>query len=179
MLNCNHAAVEESTRQLTNQELVSKLKMGLGNWLTLGIQDHGEQIMILDGNAEDLTWSETIALMVLLERSLETRMSKRDWVKMLQKHSSNLVYKPEPKERMGYVYLMKNHRSGMFKIGFSKAPKYREKTLQSEEPEIEMLHHFKGTMEDEKDLHAQFADKRVRGEWFSLTQEEVDALLRF
>lgn len=41
---------------------------------------------------------------------------------------------------LGYVYLMKNSRNGLTKIGHSSNPVFREKTLQAEEPEINLLH---------------------------------------
>lgn len=72
----------------------------------------------------------------------------------------------------GYVYMISNKRNGYTKIGFSKKPKFREKTLQSEEPEIEMIFKGTGTMEDEKSLHDEYCSKRVRGEWFDLSDND-------
>ena len=68
------------------------------------------------------------------------------------------------------------------KIGISNQPIYREKTLQSEKPTIEMVankefpnrkiaHSF------EQALHSTYDEKRVRGEWFDLSQEEVDDII--
>lgn len=67
-----------------------------------------------------------------------------------------------------FVYLMANRRSGLFKIGRSKAPGLRERTLQGEEPEIEIVHKFQGYPADEVYWHARFHRQRVRGEWFRL-----------
>lgn len=65
------------------------------------------------------------------------------------------------------TYLMIDHNTNLYKIGSSDEPKYRERTLQSEKPTIELLY----VLEDnrEKELHERFAQYRVRGEWFDLS----------
>ena len=80
--------------------------------------------------------------------------------------------KKRPKK--GCVYLMVNDRNGYTKIGFTtKTPEYRESTLQSQEPEVRLINSFKGTMDDEQDLHTIFGEKRVRGEWFELDSSDI------
>ena len=80
--------------------------------------------------------------------------------------------------KTGYVYLMKNNRNGYVKIGFTtKEPEFREKTLASEDPDISLIHKQYGlTMKEEKKLHELYADKRLRGEWFDLSDNEVDLI---
>ncbi len=68
---------------------------------------------------------------------------------------------------------MKCNRTGFYKIGKSKNPKHREKTLQSESPSIQMIAVFNGQGWQEKDWHIHFAKCRVRGEWFNLTNIQV------
>lgn len=72
-----------------------------------------------------------------------------------------------------FIYLMKNRRNGYYKIGRSKNPKYRERTLQSEEPDVSLVWKVKGTHDDEKHLHKKFKSVRLRGEWFSLSGDDV------
>jgi len=73
----------------------------------------------------------------------------------------------------GNIYLMKNNRNGYTKIGFTKNnPKFRERTLQSEEPEINLILSYKGNLQDEENLHNQFDKKCIRGEWFDLNEED-------
>ncbi len=79
-------------------------------------------------------------------------------------------------QQKGFVYLCRDGRNGLVKIGFSTEPKFREKTLQSEVPEVQMLFNFPGTMALEKELHRKYQAHRVRGEWFSLTENEVETL---
>lgn len=80
------------------------------------------------------------------------------------------------KDRVGFVYVMQNRRNGLFKIGFSKRPSFREKTLQSEEPEVEMIFAYKGSIEIEKKIHDKYSKKRIRGEWFNLSKEDLASI---
>lgn len=82
------------------------------------------------------------------------------------------------KEEKCHVYLMHDTSNNMYKIGVSNSPVYREKTLQSEKPTIEMLSSKpfvsrKMAMTLEKSLHENYKEKRIRGEWFELTPTDV------
>ena len=66
------------------------------------------------------------------------------------------------------VYVMIDHNTGFYKIGRSKNPLRRERTLQSEKPTVDLLFYDDGSMADEKHLHKSYMNKRVRGEWFDL-----------
>ena len=66
------------------------------------------------------------------------------------------------------IYLMFNPRNGYTKIGRSIKPKAREKTLQGEDPETEIIALWNSPKSTEKDLHNKFSEKRIRGEWFDL-----------
>ncbi|MCB0735994.1 MAG: GIY-YIG nuclease family protein [Bacteroidetes bacterium] len=77
-----------------------------------------------------------------------------------------------------YVYLMKDLTNESYKIGISNSPEYRERTLQSEKPNIELLltkefHKRSIAQIFEKVLHEYFKNKRIRGEWFNLTTEDI------
>jgi hypothetical protein len=69
---------------------------------------------------------------------------------------------------------MMNKKTGRVKIGISDNPTFREKTLQEEVPDIELIHKGAGSWNDEQKLHLHFAAKRLRGEWFELTTEEIE-----
>jgi len=79
----------------------------------------------------------------------------------------------EPDGKKQFVYLMKNLRNGLYKIGRSKNPYIREKTLQSEEPEVQLITFRNAPPKAETELHRKYADKRIRGEWFELSLDEV------
>lgn len=78
-----------------------------------------------------------------------------------------------------WVYLMKDLRNGFYKIGESAVPQYREKTLQSEQPLIELVEAWSGTTDDEKHLHRCFAEKRIRGEWFRLNDSDIEEIEKY
>ena len=84
----------------------------------------------------------------------------------------------KPRSRSGYIYLMINRRNGYIKIGFTtNKPGFREKTLQSEEPEVKLIHASYGfTINDEHDIHGELTQFRVRGEWFDLPDVVLDGL---
>jgi hypothetical protein len=87
--------------------------------------------------------------------------------------SARVKTQAEPMLVSGFVYLMRNSRNGLVKIGFSTNPKYREATLQSEEPEVTMIFSALGTRRDERSLHHDYLEFRVRGEWFNLTDGQI------
>jgi len=72
-----------------------------------------------------------------------------------------------------YVYLMFNPDTNRFKIGRSKYPYFREKTLQSAEPKTCVLKFWDAPKEIETKLHRKYCASRRRGEWFSLNFREI------
>jgi hypothetical protein len=85
----------------------------------------------------------------------------------------NNNFKIEKKENSEYVYLMVNSYTGYIKIGTSKNPRYREKTLHSQEPTISLIAQWRCDKKVEKELHEKFKNKRVRGEWFRLQLSDL------
>lgn len=113
------------------------------------------------------------ALMYVIRKSNEFLHAK-----MSLTNSHDLKNKDSDIEDSCFVYLMKDMANGYFKIGISNKPEYREKTLQSEKPTIELLASKKFTIRKiavalENSLHTAFVDKRLRGEWFRLNESEV------
>lgn len=72
-----------------------------------------------------------------------------------------------------HVYIILNPRTNLFKIGRSKNPLKREKTLQSEEPDIILLKAWEADAPFETYLHKKFQNKRHRGEWFKLSLRDL------
>jgi hypothetical protein len=76
--------------------------------------------------------------------------------------------------RAGYVYLLKSQ--GLFKIGFTRNIKQRHTTLQiGSTTRIDIIHSIPCEQPSvlEKFWHDRFADQRVKGEWFHLSDEDV------
>lgn len=77
------------------------------------------------------------------------------------------------KNRENKIYLILNNRNNFIKIGRSINPIHREKTLQSEDPELLMIKSWIAPKDVEKLLHSEFSNERVRGEWFRLTIKDL------
>ena len=89
----------------------------------------------------------------------------------------------KPKKTECYTYLMIDLKSGFHKIGISSDPNYREKTLQSEQPQIETVIHRKFinrklAKDFETELHRKYDYKRTRGEWFDLNPMEINEIIQ-
>ncbi len=83
------------------------------------------------------------------------------------------------KEKTCFVYLMIDTTNNFYKIGISNNPRYREHTLQSDKPTIELIsakEYPTRTIAEaiEAALHKAYGEKRIRGEWFNLSEEDVE-----
>jgi len=85
----------------------------------------------------------------------------------------NNIHLYRPEMAGDFIYLMLDKQNSSIKIGKSIKPLYREKTLQSQLPKIEAIAIWQAPPVVEKQLHKQFANKRVRGEWFSLNLDDL------
>lgn len=92
------------------------------------------------------------------------------------RHTFKNVQNGLGKDFNNYVYLIYNERNGYTKIGTSKQPKIREKTLQGEEPIVEILVMWNAPRLEEKKLHQLFRRKRIRGEWFKLNPKDYNVI---
>ncbi|WP_091798062.1 GIY-YIG nuclease family protein [Lysobacter sp. yr284] len=100
------------------------------------------------------------------------------WEKYIRKYQPP---HPAPKDTFGYVYLIQS-TTGYCKIGSSRSVQNRLRQLQCANPEpLTLLQQFASAkaQQDELSLHAQFADRRVRNEWFALTVEDVAHISAF
>lgn len=84
---------------------------------------------------------------------------------------------PRP-PKPSFIYLVLDERTGCIKIGRSKTPSARERTLQSENPAHRMLFFRAADAEFERQLHRQFAECQVRGEWFRLSEAQIESIKR-
>ena len=84
-----------------------------------------------------------------------------------------------------YIYLIKDNKTGLIKIGRSNEPQERLKalirqaTLMPEANDFELIYFWEDFEWTEQFIHEKLKDKRVRGEWFSLSVEDVDLIKRF
>lgn len=86
----------------------------------------------------------------------------------------SLTYAGQPAE--GFVYVMEC--SGFYKIGWSGRPTIRHSHIQTANPvTVTLVGVIEGSRMDEATWHEAFKDKRMHGEWFSLTEEDVARVL--
>jgi len=74
------------------------------------------------------------------------------------------------------TYLMLDSNTEYTKIGKAKNPQKRERTLQSEKPTISLIKVCETLVESE--LHKKYADKRVRVEWFNLSEQDISDIVK-
>lgn len=86
---------------------------------------------------------------------------------------------------MNQTYLYAIGTTGFLqKIGYSIHPEKRLKKLQTGNPDVLILH-YKFEIDTEKarlfeqNFHKQYNYKRLRGEWFKMSVEEVIGLMKF
>jgi len=134
----------------------------------------GNKMVSLDGIDSD---DDAILFIQRLRRDLEIyqdRLEEFYGAKKYKKIGNGISLK------MSHIYLMYNTRNGYYKIGHSTNPIYRERTIQSEEPEVEIIFISPLCAQGiERRLHLMYSDKRIRGEWFSLLSEDVDTIKTF
>lgn len=82
------------------------------------------------------------------------------------------------KNTFGYVYLIQS-KTGECKIGSSVSVSARLRQLQCANPGLlSLLHAFPSAnaLQDELALHDAFAHKRIRNEWFALTESDISRI---
>lgn len=87
-----------------------------------------------------------------------------------------LPYQSRPQSQFGYVYIVGSSEEGLYKIGKTTSPEKRLRSLQTACPyELDYTRWIKTDRMDELErrLHNQFSDKRTRGEWFKLAEEDL------
>lgn len=80
------------------------------------------------------------------------------------------------KSHESQVYLLLNPELNHVKIGRSKKPGFRERTLQSQEPEIYLIAKWVAPASVETFFHRRYSDNRIRGEWFKLNFRELNEI---
>jgi len=96
-------------------------------------------------------------------------------IKKLQK----LFKRPSPQDLWLYLYLIKCHK--YYKIGVAFDIENRLNSLQCGNPyKLDLIIAVKNpdSKELEEILHKKFEDKRVRREWFELSQKDVDFIVK-
>lgn len=85
------------------------------------------------------------------------------------------TYAGQPAE--GFIYVMEC--ASYYKIGYSAYnPRKRQRDIQIGNPlPVTLIGVIEGSLTHEAEWHQFFRDKRVRGEWFALTEEDIAHVL--
>ena len=130
---------------------------------------------VFEWNTLKRSWIETKASIEdRLEREKNTRKAIESQVRW---NFGKVKKQPIKKEIKNHIYLMVDYDTGFYKIGRSIKPINREETLMAQKPTIKMIHYFKGNNKLEFILHKIFHKRRIRGEWFDLTNTHVDLIM--
>jgi len=156
--------------------------IALGTWSNiqktfteeLRITYQGNNIVCMQGAIDDFDAIKYIeSLRSMLDR-YQNELENIYGVSKRKRVSDNISIK------LTHVYLMLDKKSGFHKIGRSSNPKFRERTLQSELPVVEMIFISPITYAiNEKKLHQHFSDKRIRGEWFNLSEMDIFFIMNY
>lgn len=89
-------------------------------------------------------------------------------------HQTNAAYVGQPAE--GFIYVMEC--GGYYKVGWSASPRTRYVSIQVSNPlPVTLVGVVEGTKGEEAAWHEVFKDKRLRGEWFALTEYDISCVL--
>jgi hypothetical protein len=90
----------------------------------------------------------------------------------------NLGYDPS-KPRPGAVYLLRRS-DGQTKIGYTSIPTDRYQELRREHGPLELLAELwsDSPRKLERQIHLEFDDYRISGEWFDLPEQEIEMILK-
>jgi len=77
-----------------------------------------------------------------------------------------------------HIYILMDPMSGYFKIGSSKYPGLRLTEMQKKNPAVEMIWKSEELVvrSIEKSLHDEFKEKRIKNDWFSLTEQDLNSI---
>ena len=119
-------------------------------------------------------------LQLLQEHRMNHDYSIKECVYCVQNIPCDLFVKTERNKIEGYVYIIK--QGEYYKIGKTTNPTSRKKTYITENPnEVEYIDAVKCSDYSVAEVaaHDMFKDKNHRGEWFKLSQDDVENLIKF
>ena len=178
---------------LSNYNFFKKIKKDFAHqFLTAYMLNYdnvdGKDILIpKDNRACVLDYKDIEAIIKGLQNFLEVtsqetidnfnKSKKERQRKLNHEHYKERFDKQEKEKVKGFVYLLKIEGKNQYKIGVTKNLNKRLKQISPKMPfELKIEHKIKHNdiygMEDE--LHNKFDDKRIKGEWFKLNDNDVN-----
>ncbi len=103
--------------------------------------------------------------------------NKEKYIEDLYNYNPELLFNGIKNPRMDYTYFLLAEQTNLMKSGKSKTPHERIKNIQGNSPEkLKIIAYVKGNFE--KELHAQFEQYRIHGEWFEPTKEILYTIIK-
>lgn len=84
--------------------------------------------------------------------------------------------KVKPIDKPCFIYFVKDHLSGLVKVGRAKNPQSRFTAMMTANPRITLLFYYEATEREEKRLHSKFDHLREYREWFRLSEDDVQGI---
>ena len=123
-------------------------------------------------------WIDTKSLVIHMETGENWNIGTNMVIK-ISFHAADGMVPREQNKKSGYVYLLHCPTNNLYKIGRSKNTPLRHYEIEKQSPvDIVLLHTFysKNSSNAEKILHDKNINKRIKGEWFNLSNEEVEEI---
>lgn len=96
--------------------------------------------------------------------------------------ANNTAHNRQARATKQKVYLIREGFRGLVKIGIAKHPQKRLSSIQTACPQdIELVGYVESSRPKqlERELHRRFHHKHYRGEWFELSQDDIDLILTY
>jgi len=106
------------------------------------------------------------------ELVLESRRKKLDQENLHSKANPKKGHMPDS----GYVYLVKDTIRDVCKIGFTGNVNSRMRQIKTYNAGVVLLKSFNGRPADEIALHEMFNNSNVSGEWFKLSESDIEEI---
>lgn len=155
------------------------------NNLTLRFHLEGEHNLLIPADTTDQVLSklEIAELIDELEAVCYTYsnedLEEANSILNEERRQPSEVRKSKPKRLPGFIYLIHAVGSNRYKIGRTARIESRLARLKAQAPyPMELIHHFwtDDSTGMEATLHTKFQSKRVHGEWFELSDEDIETI---
>lgn len=144
-----------------------------------------ELILFFNGNSYLLPDKEILIDMIkLLKNTVQDFDNAKNYVlilnEIIKEDPPNNINQIVKKRRPGFIYLVFCNATNLYKIGSSKNVIDRIKYLKTANPKIEFIYSYPvENMLIEKEIHSNYKDKRVSGEWFELSFSDVSKIITY
>lgn len=185
----DHELLTELTHGYTHY-LAESAKVRLNElYLLLRLADHYDDQGAMNRIVKNYAyWRNTIAFLrgqePVLDKvygvySLDDMLHKLDEVKLYSTGNMPPIDESQIADKPGYVYFLKDSMTGLIKVGRSRNVKQRKSEIDTSSPtKTTLLHEIycRDCHLAEKHFHNFFAAKHRRGEWFALTDRDMEAI---